>query len=319
MSGAGGFLGRYVVERLLARQHDARAILRPGSPHPEWNREVEVIRADLAHHDDLLPAFDGIDAVIHLAVARGSNDDRWTSATMLATERFFAAMARSTTKRLLHLSSLVVYDWSKAHGVLDERTPLLEEPGGMGGYTVAKVAQEHLAQRYAQAHGWELTILRPGFIWGPQHAEIGGMGRRFGPVHVMFGANAWLALCHVVNCADCLVRALENPIAVGESFNVIDYEVRVRHYVGEYARRTGRRTMRLPLPYSLGHGLARLATLASRTLRGPNARLPSLLTPRRFEAQFKPLRFPNRKLRHTLDWDPPLTFDECLKATYARE
>jgi hypothetical protein len=54
----------------------------------------------------------------------------------------------------------------------------------------------------------------------------------------------------------------------------------------------------------------------SRIFFGKKGRLPSLLTPRRFEAQFKPVRFSNRKLREKLQWKPPLNFDECLSTTY---
>ena len=132
----------------------------------------------------------------------------------------------------------------------------------------------------------------------------------------MFGPFTRLPLSHVDNCADCLVAAAERPAAIGETFNVIDGDdIRVWRYAREFLRSDSRRVP-LPLPYFLGFGLARFAALTSKVLFGEKGKLPSLLTPRRFESQFKPLQFSNQKLREKLAWTPPLSFDECLHSTY---
>jgi UDP-glucose 4-epimerase len=113
------------------------------------------------------------------------------------------------------------------------------------------------------------------------------------------------------------VNAVENPAASGEIFNAIDSDdIRVWRYVREYARRTGQRGVLLPVPYRVGLGLAQLAALTSRWLFGSKGKLPSLLTPRRFESQFKPIRFSNLRVKEKLNWTPPLNFGECLKASF---
>jgi UDP-glucose 4-epimerase len=317
VTGAGGFLGRYVVAGLLQRGHDVRAIIRPTSCDPQWSDAVELFRADLRVHDNLVPAFDGIDAVIHLAAAtRGGEDAQFTS-SVVGTERFLNAMTQSSVRRLIHVSSLVVYDWTRAVGVMDENTPLLTNASDMGAYTIAKVWQERVVKSCAKAQAWDLTIVRPGFIWGPKHSEIGGMGRHYGRVYLMFGPLTRLPLCYVENCASCIIAAVENPAAIGETFNAIDSDdIRVWRYVREFARRTGRHGLMLPLPYYCGLGLAHSASLISRILFGKKGKLPSLLMPLRFEWQFKPIRFSTRKLREKLGWRPPLSFHESLKRTY---
>jgi nucleoside-diphosphate-sugar epimerase len=317
VSGAGGFLGRYVVDRLLQRGHSVRAILRPASPQPAWNGNVEIFRADLRVHEELASVFDGIDVVFHLAAATSGGEDAQFTSSVIATERFLSAMASSPVKRLLHVSSLVVYDWAHAKGVMDEKTPLLSNIYSMGAYTIAKVWQERVVFRFAKSNSWDVTIMRPGFIWGPRRTEIAGMGRRIGRINLMFGPFVRLPLCHVANCADSLVTAAENQAAIGECFNVVDGDdIRVWRYVREYARRSGKRGFALPVPYQVGLGIAYLAAITSRALFGKNGKLPSLLTPRRFESQFKPIRFSSQKLRNTLSWSPPLSFDECLNLTY---
>lgn len=319
VSGAGGFLGQAVVDRLLERGHDVRAIIRPASAVPQWNDAVDIFRADLRNADNLLSAFEGMDAVLHLAAATSGDEDVQFSTTVVATERLLDAMTKSSVKRFVHVSSLVVYDWARAKGIMDEDTPLLNSPYDMGGYTIAKVWQERVVLRFAKTHSWDLTIVRPGFIWGHQHAKIAGMGRQAGRVYLMFGPFARLPLTHVVNCADCLVATVERPTAVGEIFDVIDGDnIRVWRYVHEYAKRTGQRGLLVPVPYRLGLGLANLAAAVSQILFGKKGRLPSLLAPRRFESQFKPIRFSSRKLKETLGWIPPLTFDACLDDTYEK-
>lgn len=317
VTGAGGFLGRAVVSRLLAGGHGVRAMIRPKSLDPNWPAPVELVRRDLRIQQDLTSAFDGVDAVVHLAAATSGTEDVQFASTVVGTERLLQAMETSSVRRITHVSSFVVYDWSKAKRHLDESTPLETDPYYMGPYTIAKIWQERIVSQFAKKHQWDLAILRPGFIWGPGHTKIAGMGRQFGRMFVMFGPLTRLPLTYVDNCADCVVAAVENPAASGEVLNVIDTdEIRVWRYVREYAARTRQRGVMVPLPYRVGLGVAQLAALTSRGLFGKKGKLPSLLTPRRFESQFKPLRFSNRKMRSLLNWSPPLTFDECLEQSF---
>lgn len=317
VTGAGGFLGRSVVNRLIERGHVVRAVVRPSSPKPFWPDAVEVFRADLRVQEDMTPAFAGIDVVLHLAAATSGNEDMQFASTVVATERFLEAMAKSEVKRLVHVSSLVVYNWSKAKSCMDESTPLEDKPYAMGGYTIAKIWQERIVSRFAKKYSWDLTIARPGFIWGTGHAKIAGMGRQFGQTYLLFGPLTRLPLTHVDNCADCLVKAAESPAASGEIFNIIDGDdVRVWRYAREYARRSDQRGFVLPLPYRAGLGVAQLAALTSRVLFGSKGKLPSLLTPRRFESQFKPVRFSNQKVIAKLGWQPRLSFEQCLDLSF---
>jgi len=319
VSGANGFLGQQVVKRLLERGYSVRALIRPSASEPaEWRGKVDIFRADLRVNADLVLAFDGIDAVIHAAAATSGSEDSQFASSVVATERFLDAMVRSSVKRLIHVSSLVVYDWARAKGTMDENTPLESDMYVMGPYAIAKIWQERVVSRYAAAHHWDLTIMRPGFIWGSQHAAIAGMGRKFGRIYLLFGPTTRLPLSHVVNCADCIVAALECPRAIGQSFNVVDGDdIRVWRYAREYANRTREGGLFLPVPYRLGLGIAKLASMTSRIFFGKKGKLPSLLAARRFESQFKPVRFSNQKVMETLKWNPPLDFASCLEATYS--
>src|SRR5258706_8044726 len=176
VSGGGGFLGRSVVNCLLERGHEVRAIVRPSSPRPPWPDTVEVFRADLRVQEDLVSAFNGVDAVLHLAAATSGNEDTQFASTVVATERFLDAMAKSTVKRLVHVSSLVVYDWSKARSCMDETTPLENNPYAMGGYTIAKIWQEGVGFRIVKMHSLGHPIFGPRVILGAGHVRNAGMG-----------------------------------------------------------------------------------------------------------------------------------------------
>jgi hypothetical protein len=101
---------------------------------------------------------------------------------------------------------------------------------------------------------------------------------------------------------------------VGETFNVTDSEgERIWSYLGAYLRGTRSRGVRIPVPYQLAYSLVRLAFV---TVFKRNPKLPNILIPCRFESRLKPLRFPNRRAREILNWNPPLDFHECLLRTY---
>jgi UDP-glucose 4-epimerase len=321
ITGASGFLGRHVVAAFLRRGHAARVLVRPASrlDDQDWSGSVEVVRADLRVARDLVAALAEIDVLVHLAAAVTGSEDAQFAATVGGTERLLDAMALAHTRRLVLASSFSVYDWSAIRGTLTEESPL--ETGAdlyeRDGYAVAKAWQERIVRRAAAAHGWQLTVLRPGFIWGRDHAYLACLGQKVGRLHVVFGGSTRLPLTHVVNCADLFATAAEDPRAIGETFNVVDDdEVRAWGYLGEYLKHSGDRGFRIPVPYSLALAGVRLVRWSSRWVFRGKGKLPSLLVPCRFEARFKPLRYSNRKAREVLGWRPPLRFAECLRLTY---
>jgi len=318
VTGANGFLGRHVVAALLARGHEVRAMVRPATAVEGlvWPASVEVVRADLRAARDLEPAFDGVDVLVHLAAAVTGSEDLQFAATVGGTERLLRAMARTSCRRVVLASSFAVYDWSAIGSTLDEDSPIETAPDiyERDGYTIAKSWQERVTRRFAEAHGWDLTVLRPGFIWGRDHGYLAALGQRVGKLHVVIGPLSRMPLTHVENCADLFALAAADPRARGQTFNVVDGEgERIWTYLGEYLHRTGERGVRIPVPYSLAFSMVRVAYA---TLFGRNPKLPHVLVPCRFESRLKPLRYSNRRAREVLGWTPPLDFRACLLRTY---
>lgn len=312
VTGANGFLGRHVVTALLGRGHRVRALVRPTArvAELEWPTGVESYRADLRSAPDLERAFDGVDVLVHLAAGMSARDDLQFATTVTGTERLLEAMTRTSCKRIVLASSFSVYDWSAIRGTLHEDSPLEPAPDlyERDGYAVAKSWQERVTRRFSERNAWDLTVLRPGFIWGPGHLFLAALGQRLGKLHIVIGPLSRIPITYVENCADLFALAATDPRARGETFNVVDGDgERIWSYLNAYRRATGERPFRVPVPYWLSFRLVRLAFAT--VFRG-STKLPHILVPCRFEARLKPLRYSNRRARETLEWRPPFSFGE---------
>ena len=318
VTGANGFLGRHVVSALLARGIEVRAMVRPAA-HLEglgWPSSVEVFRADLRTSCELRRAFEGVDVLLHLAAVVSGGEDAQFAGTVVGTERLLGAMATSACQRLVLCSSFSVYDYSSIGRTLDEDSPLHQAPGvyARDGYTIAKWWQERVTRRLAEKHGWDLTVLRPGFIWGRDHGYLAALGQRFGRHHLVIGPMTRMPMTYVENCADVFALAAADARARGQTLNVVDGPgERIWTYLSYYMRGSGQPGWRLPVPYRLAITMVRLAYA---TVFRRATKLPSILSPPRFESRLKPLRFENHRLQEKLGWIPALDYQQCVVRTY---
>lgn len=318
VTGASGFLGRRVVSTLLAQGHTVRALIRPATAVEEfdWPASVEIVRGDLRSARELSSALEDVDVLIHLAAMVTGGEDAMFASTVSGTERLLTAMASSACRRIVLASSFSVYDWSAIRGTLDESSPL--ETGAdlyrRDGYTIAKAWQERVTRRFAVEHKWDLTVLRPGFIWGRNHGYLAACGQKIGRLHVVIGPFSYLPLTHVDNCADLFARVATDSRAAGRTLNVVDGPgKRIWTYLGDYLKGSGEAGLRLPVPYTVAFGIVRLAFA---TILKRNEKLPQVMIPCRFESRLKPLRYTNRRAQELLDWRPPFDYAECLRRTY---
>ncbi len=121
----------------------------------------------------------GVDTVVHTAGLIGSRVQQSLSLAFdinLGGTRNVAEAVRLTgVRRLVHLSTFGVYDRRrKTSGPMAEDFPR----GGGRGYGNYKVAKELILEAYAQAHGFELIMLRPANVFGFGHFWSGSGGGR---------------------------------------------------------------------------------------------------------------------------------------------
>lgn len=318
VTGANGFLGRHVVGALLARGIEVRAMVRPAVRLEAlgWPPSVEIFRADLRTSRELRSAFDGIDVLLHLAAVVTGDEDAQFAGTVAGTELLLEAMAASACRRLVLCSSFSVYDYDSTRRILDESAPLHKMPDvyNRDGYTISKWWQERVTRRFAEKHGWDLTVLRPGFIWGRDHGYLAALGQQLGRQHLVIGPLTRMPMTYVENCADVFALATADPRARGQTLNVVDGPgERIWSYLSDHLRYSDQPGWRVPIPYWLAIRIVRLifATVFRRATK-----VPSILIPNRFNSRLKPLRFENRRLRETLGWTPPFDYQQGLARTY---
>jgi len=315
ITGATGFLGRYVVAEALSRGHSVRAVVRPAGDVNKIDGDVECVRVDLRSSRGLAEACRGIDAVIHLAAAKTGDFYAQFAGTVLATENLLKAMKEARVNHIVAISSLSVYDYRKlwSFGRLDESSPLESRPTERDEYAYTKLLQEKLVRETAQQNGWRWTILRPGVIFGKDNLWTARLGIQGKKIWLRTGAWAKLPLTYVENCAEAIVLALESPAANGGTFNVIDDELPTqRKYAAELRRRWPSRSTIIPIPWTVMRVVAGLADLTNKVLFNGRAKLPGLLIPARLHARCKPLRFTNERLKQATGWKPKYSWRDGL-------
>ncbi len=331
VTGANGLLGKAVIRELLDAGHRVRAVVRPTCRQESlpWHGDVDFFQADLRNAKNLREAFEDVDCLVHLAAMIAGSDEAQFVAGPVATERLLAAMAQSTTRRLVLCSSFSVYDWSKSYWKIDENCPMESRRlYRRDGYAIAKVWQERIARDLTARHGWSLTVLRPGFIWGKGNEWCSGAGLQVGSRILVNGPFRRLPLTYVENCAQAFAAAVEaqtdvpqkGPSDLENTFNVIDSDsVRAWQFAGDFIRESGRAKQRIALPDLLFRVVGYAAAMLCRLTLGRNWKLPGVLMPNRYQARFGSRRFPSAKLKKNLHWQPRYSYAEALSRTYDRD
>jgi nucleoside-diphosphate-sugar epimerase len=284
-----------------------------------WRDEAEMVVSDL-RTDDLDGLFADMELLIHLAATtRGSDDDKLLE-TMLSTERLLDAMRGSDTGRILLISSLAVYDWTAPQEVLSERSPLEPNVWTRDGYTRAKFFQERLTRELCAEEDWQLTVLRPGLVWGNGANYPLGPSRRIGSSYLVVGRKTVLPLTHIVNCAHYMAAAAVGDGAVGTTINLIDdYELTSVGLVREYLARSGESARCLAVPYAFASATVKAISYVGKRAFGDPAQLPKTFVPEVFAARYRPLRYDHTERRRRLGaTSAPLGLDECLEVTFGK-
>jgi len=171
VTGAGGFLGLYIVEQLAARGDWVRAICRRRVAELDA-LGVETVLADLRDAEAVAAACKGVDVVFHVAGVAGiwGPWDYFYGINTLGTRHVLDGCRRHGVGRLVYTSSpSVTFDGSDQCGV-DESAPYPKRWLCHYPHTKALAEQEVLA---ANGRGGLLTCsLRPHLIWGPRDRQL---------------------------------------------------------------------------------------------------------------------------------------------------
>jgi nucleoside-diphosphate-sugar epimerase len=227
VTGATGFVGSHVAEALVARGDTVRVLARPGADTAALEKlGVTVVRGDLADPASVKPAVEGVDVVVHAAAKVGDWGplEDYRKVNVEGLRALLDATLGKPLHRFVHVSTLGVYE-ARHHYQTDESEPLPDKH--IDGYTQSKVETERLALQYHRKQQVPVTILRPGFVYGPRDRTLlPRIAKRLAEGSVMYIARGRYAMntTYVGNLVDAITLAIDSPAAVGEIFNVTDGE-----------------------------------------------------------------------------------------------
>jgi len=329
VTGAGGFLGVHVVERLLAHGYtDIRCFLRDSSKADRLlqlsashqGAQLELAYGNLRSKSDCARALADVSLVFHLAAGlKGSAAELFADSVVASRNLLDALNARDDSfgqkARVVLVSSFGVYGVVPlGRGVqVDERTPLEDHPERRDIYSYSKLRQEQLFWDYQRKAGYELVVLRPGVIYGPGGGAFSNrVGLQIGPVFFHMGGNNLLPLAYVTNCAEAIVVAGIHPDSAGQVYNVHDDDLpTASRYLREYKRNVGRiRSFRMPY-----FAVRLLAWLLEAYHRHSLGQLPAIITRYKAAAAWGGNKFSNSKL-HQLGWSQLVTTYDAMAANF---
>jgi UDP-glucuronate 4-epimerase len=219
VTGAAGFVGSHLVERLLRDGHEVTAVdRRPAGPGLPAVQVADLLQADLA------PVLDGADYVIHLAGQPGVREswDRFPAyarGNIETTQRLLEALRGRPLYKFVLASTSSVY--GEAPMPAQEEGPLLP----ISPYGATKLAAESLCALYGRTAGIPWVALRYFTVYGPRQREDMAFTRWLraflaGDPITLFGDGRQVRdFTYVEDAVEATVRAAVGP-AAGLALNV---------------------------------------------------------------------------------------------------
>jgi nucleoside-diphosphate-sugar epimerase len=307
VTGAAGFLGGHLVERLALEGKPVRALCRGGKRPPFLEeKSVEVVQGDVTETGSLTPAMRGVETVFHLAgLRRAASREPFMRVNAEGTRNVCEALVAAGGRRLILCSSLAANGPSTAAHPHEEGDPLA--PSEWYGESKAE------AERIALGFGGRLavTVVRPPRIVGPRDVENLTFFRLVskGFKLSLSGGPRPLTLVDVEDVVDLLLLAARHPRAEGQVFFVPGFASSLEHIqaVGEQVLGVEAKTLRLH-PWQL----RAIGALADAISRLTGNRLPFN---RKTAAQLLAPAWTcsGKKAREVLGFEPKRPLDDSLR------
>lgn len=236
VTGAGGFVGSHLVERLVCGGAQVVAFVRYTSRgdlgalryvSPEVRRQLEVVHGDLRDPESVVRAATGCQLIMHLgamiSIPYSSVDPREVVETNVLGTLNVLAACRSvgTVERLVHISSSEVYGTARSIPI-DEAHPLQAQSP----YAASKIGADKLVESFGRTFGVPAVTVRPFNTYGPRQSARAVVPAIISqaltqPVIKLGNVGTTRDLTFVADTVAALVRAADAPAAVvGQTFNI---------------------------------------------------------------------------------------------------
>jgi ornithine--oxo-acid transaminase len=321
ITGATGFVGGHLAQRLVAEGRQVRCLVRASSDSSLLDKlDVEIAVGDLTNAKSLARATEGCNYVFHCGalVSDWGTPNEIARINLTGTRNVLKASADASVQRFVHFSTTDIYGYPDAPAIDETHTATRFR----NWYSETKRGAEAEVRRVESAGELDAVILRPATLYGPRSTEvIGEIARalRGGNMFLIDGGRAIAGLCYVENLIDAAVLAMSHEAAPGHAFNVTDgLDTTWKEFTDALANGLGCKQVRWSLPYWMANGLGFSLEHGYRFLR-KTTRLstPPLLSRQAVHVLGKNQDFSNRKARELLGWEPRIDYAAGLEATLA--
>ena len=306
VTGAGGFIGSHLVERLVALGAQTRAMVSYRS-NGSWGwldsspvkDKVAVVAGDVRDVDSVLGAMEGCQIVFHLAALIGIPYSYQTPVSYVRTNvegtiNILQAARQLKVERVVQTSTSEVYG-SARYVPIDEAHPLQ----GQSPYSASKIGADMMAQSFCQSFDLPVSIIRPFNTYGPRQSSRAIIptiiAQALTAPSIRLGSlSPYRDFNYVLDTVEGFIKIAEASGAVGDPINV-------------------------------GSGVEiSIGELAQLILELVGKDLPILQDDQRVRpsgSEVQRLQADNRKAQNTIGWSPQYTLREGLEHTieWARE
>jgi len=219
ITGATGFIGSHLADRMLALGHSVRALVRRTS-NLRWlaGKAITLVEGDILDTESLRPFIEHADYIFHVAgVVKARSREEYFQGNEIATRNLLEATKHFAphTKRFLHVSSQTVSGPSQS---ADRPVKESDPCAPITTYGESKRAAELAVQEYSPVFPW--TIVRPPAVYGPRDTEIFIYFQTIAKgLHSMIGFDEKkLSLIHATDLVRGMHMAAEAANTVGQTY-----------------------------------------------------------------------------------------------------
>jgi len=236
ITGGAGFIANTIIRRLI----DENNIVVYDNFHRDTlsgsdlngHTRIKVVKGDVLDYAGLEHAMKGADAVIHAAGIAGidtviKDPVSTMRVNMIGTANVLeAARVNQIKDRVIDFSTSEVFGSMAFRSSEDDSTVAGSAGEARWTYAVSKLAGEHLAHAYHSQYKLPVVTVRPFNVYGPGQTGEGAIqifikkALKNEPIRIDGDGNQIRAWCYVDDFVECIMKCLESPNAIGESFNI---------------------------------------------------------------------------------------------------
>lgn len=249
VTGAGGFIGGHLVERLVRDGARVRAMCRYNSRNdrgtldwldPGVTAEVEVVLGELRDIESVAAAVDGTEVVLHLGAQIAIpysyiNSRDFFEVNVLGSLNVAQAALRHSVQRVVHTSTSEVYGTAQTVPITEGHPLEPQSP-----YAASKVAADKLMDSFQRSFDLPVCVLRPFNTYGPRQSAraiiptiigqaLGGSVLRLGSLHprrdLTFAADTAAGFVAAATSDAALGRTIHlggnDDVSVGELVDIV--------------------------------------------------------------------------------------------------